>query len=723
MVSESPRSSREDDSFQRRKRAKYTQVACNECKRRKLKCSGGLVCMRCSRDQIPCVYATNRPSASTQETDAKDERASTRFQAVDRQLETLRREIQGLSARIHELESPRPSAPPTTGSLHRILGAPKSPTYVGPTSAEFGLTQAQRSLSHQAGDSPAIDDCAEDLDLSTAPSLAPSERGENAPLRHPLRSLGADETLRLVQVYEDTVGVMYPCVDLDGVRAYVLEFYRSHDSSSVLTQRASDQDWFSARDVQVLKILLAIALLVESHGRSERAAQLADSVEDRFASRMKIAEVDMKEILILTLLSIFHSYRDDEVIAGRLINMAVRGSTELGLHRQETWQKTGGVFPGELEWTWASRLFWCIYVLDRKCAFGTGLPFSIQDSDIDTNLPEPGHSTPYLTCLISHARLSTKIWGLVVEWPNRSQAATSDGCAYLDAQVQEWIHSIPPELRFDPSWRSPAGSEHTDRAIMLQVFLALQANQLRILVYRQNLLSYERIADNVTGASTAVETAKSTVHMLDYFSRVSSIYFQRPEPFNYFLLSALAALFLAVLHAPARFSHVCRPEFYTAVDMVRRSATRARTSRRLQKILHGLKRIRLNLKDGETGQSFHAEKETLDSLSSRGIWDTTPVSIESAARCAPPHQSHPPSNAFWPMSPGTVSGPEPNVCEDLSSFFEIAGGFYFDPQSGSDLPTGADVGLTPQGDTRSLNALDAFHSEDEALTRVMAGLL
>lgn len=153
--------------------------------------------------------------------------------------------------------------------------------------------------------------------------------------------------------------------------------------------------------------------------------------------------------------------------------MAVRGSTELGLHRQETWQKTGGVFPGELEWTWASRLFWCIYVLDRKCAFGTGLPFAIQDSDIDTNLPEPGHSTPYLTCMISHARLSTKIWGLIVGWPNRSQAATSDGCAYLDAQVQQWIHSIPRELRFDPTWRSPAGSEQTDRAMMLQVLLAL----------------------------------------------------------------------------------------------------------------------------------------------------------------------------------------------------------------------------------------------------------
>ncbi|KAJ5815791.1 hypothetical protein N7447_008024 [Penicillium robsamsonii] len=733
MGSQSPRDSR--------KRAKYTQVACNECKRRKLKCSGGLVCVRCSRDQIPCVY--NRPPSTSQETDPKDERENSRFQAVDKQLETLRREMRTLSARVHELEPPGPSPP--TGSLHRILDAPRSPTYVGPTSAEFGLTRPRSSLSQAAS----IDDRGEELDLSTtAPSPAPSEGGEIAHLGLPK---GVDETLRLVQVYEDTVGVMYPCIDLDGVRAYVLEFYRSRDSatasSSVLT--ASDQDWFSARDVQVLKILLATALLAESHGRSERAAQLADSVEDRFASRLKIAEVDMKEILILTLLSIFHSYRDDEVIAGRLIGMAVRGSTELGLHRQETWQKTGGVFPGELEWTWASRLFWCIYVLDRKCAFGTGLPFAIQDSDIDTDLPEPGHSTPYLTCMISHARLSTKIWGLVVGWPNRSQAATSDGCAYLDAQVQQWIHSIPSELRFDPTWRSPAGTEHTDRAMMLQVLLALQANQLRILVYRQNLLSDERIADNVTGASTAVETAKSTVHMLDYFSRVSNIYFQRPEPFNYFLLSALAALFLAVLHAPARFSHACRPEFYTAVDMVRRSATRARTSRRLQKILHGLKRIRLNLRWDSGRQSSirghplnpKQEKEPSElqpharsKLSSTyGIWDTTPGSttIESAAaHCTPglhetsgattPQLS---SNAFWPMSPGMVAGPESNVCEDLSSFFEIAGGFYFDPQIGSDSATGANVGLTPPGETRSPHELDAFHAEDEALTRVMAGLL
>jgi hypothetical protein len=278
---------------------------------------------------------------------------------------------------------------------------------------------------------------------------------------------------------------------------------------------------------------------------------------------------------------------------------------------------------------------------------------------------------------------------------------------------------------------------------MLQVLLALQANQLRILVYRQNLLSSERIAEDITGATTAVETAKSTVHMLNCFSRVSNIYFQRPEPFNYFLISALAALFLAVLHAPARFSHVCRPEFYTAVDMVRRSATRARTSRRLQKIIRSLKRIQLNVHaDNGSGRRHSAHKESsareIPNLASQSTshlnitptaWESPPVSAytQSPSTQRTPSLYQPngfptpqPPGGFWPMSPATGDNAETNGCEDLSSFFEIAGGLYFDPRGGTDL---LDVGISQANDGRSPNALDAFHAEDEALTRVMAGLL
>ncbi|OOF94175.1 hypothetical protein ASPCADRAFT_149408 [Aspergillus carbonarius ITEM 5010] len=741
----SKRGSNTPEPSRTKKRAKYTQVACNECKRRKLKCGGEPVCSRCVRDNVRCVYTPNAHAVANTgspsvEDPVKDDRLSSRLQTVDQQIEILQREMRHMAARLRQLESTSVATPANNTSiitsmstasstsanvgLQRILNRPKSPTYVGPTSAEFGLTGRPKPSEDSDGD-------ADESDSAAAPSPAPAPESEVVP-GDSLRCLGLTETLRLVTVYEHTVGLIYPCVDLDSVRAYVVEYFRDEgDGPNATTPGAEDQDWFSARDAEVLKIIVATALLAESHGRSERAAWLADSVEDKFATRYKMPEVDMKELLILTLVSIFHSYRDDEVIAWRTIGSAVRGAVQLGLHCQETWLKTGGVFPGELHRTWASRLFWCIYVLDRKWSFGTGLPFAIQDSDMDTNLPEPGTATPYLTCMISYARLSSKIWGLVVGWRTRPRAATADYCAYLDFQVQQWIQSIPPELRFDPSQRSSIGSNpQADSMMMLQVLLALQANQLRILVYRQYLFSTESIEESVPSASIAVETAKSTVHMLDFFSRVSDIYFQRPEPFNYFLISALAALFLAVLHSPSRFSQVCRPEFYKAVDMVRRSSTRARTSRRLQKIIRSLKLIRLNLGSKSPGQThpplqqpFQPPKrptaptsEADYSLSFTPMDSSYPQQQQQQQFSSLPT---PQPSALWPFTtPGGAAPVDQDSCEDLTSFFEMAGGLYFDPRTQAEVAEG----VVPETGTDGAG-IEALHAEDEALTRVMAGLL
>lgn len=45
--------------------------------------------------------------------------------------------------------------------------------------------------------------------------------------------------------------------------------------------------------------------------------------------------------------------------------------------------------PDNEERSWAIKLFWSIYVLDRRWGFGTGMPFTLQDDDIDPSLPEP----------------------------------------------------------------------------------------------------------------------------------------------------------------------------------------------------------------------------------------------------------------------------------------------------------------------------------------------
>lgn len=73
-------------------------------------------------------------------------------------------------------------------------------------------------------------------------------------------------------------------------------------------------------------------------------------------------------------------------MAYRLIGLAARMCLEMGLHRRDALLKS---FPVEQQWSDITRLFWTVYSLDRRWSFGTGLPFVIQDEDIDPNLPDP----------------------------------------------------------------------------------------------------------------------------------------------------------------------------------------------------------------------------------------------------------------------------------------------------------------------------------------------
>ena len=85
----------------------------------------------------------------------------------------------------------------------------------------------------------------------------------------------------------------------------------------------------------------------------------------------------------------FHFHRDEEVLAWRIIGQVVRMCIELGLHRRDALLRA---IPDDAERDSAVNLFWSVYVLDRRWSFGTGMPFALQDSDIDPALPEPVRS-------------------------------------------------------------------------------------------------------------------------------------------------------------------------------------------------------------------------------------------------------------------------------------------------------------------------------------------
>jgi hypothetical protein len=289
---------------------------------------------------------------------------------------------------------------------------------------------------------------------------------------------------------------------------------------------------------------------------------------------------------------------------------------EMGLHRRESLEKN---IPHMATQKQAVILFWCIYVLDRRWSFGTGMPFVLQDSDIDPSLPIVGFSIsiscevlhsnnvfvqeycePYLQCMISYGGICSKVWNAVTGF-NTSKTTEKDTVDYLDFQLQQWLKSIPKDLQLihprlgDVARDQPRNLQH------LRVLLYIRANHLRIFVHRQHILSPARIFQNLESARLVIDIAKDTIRVLVHLRETSTIYETQQTAFNYFLVSAISAIFLGVCHAPAEFSHSCRMEFYSALGLLSALSAHSSITRRLWKSVKGLNQIAPRLGLAPTG--------------------------------------------------------------------------------------------------------------------------
>ena len=72
------------------------------------------------------------------------------------------------------------------------------------------------------------------------------------------------------------------------------------------------------------------------------------------------------------------------------MGQVARSCLELGLHRRETIASISDPEAREEALT----TFWTAYVLDRRWSFGAGLPYVIQDEEVDDQLPPPVSFSP-----------------------------------------------------------------------------------------------------------------------------------------------------------------------------------------------------------------------------------------------------------------------------------------------------------------------------------------
>ncbi|QPG94319.1 hypothetical protein C2857_005689 [Epichloe festucae Fl1] len=577
----------------RSKRNRYISIACNECKRRKIKCNGETPCQRCGNLNLACLYAPNCCSNGFKDSDE--------FKSVTTQLSRLQDEVEWLNQTIKNMQpgsarcvapstermlnggppsviAPSPSQSSASMPRHDVLHSKGGP-FCGPTSMAFSLDVANNTIANMGY--RAMDE-SDDQDLQgsdVAVRMPPSSHGYD-----PLLDFGKDEMVRLCRVHEDESGIMYPVLSIHSVIAHAKNIAPYLESARNVQQSEVMNDEKTLR----LKMVMCCALAVESHGYSEKATRLYESMEAVVNRKLMSDVSDVTNIPLLALLAGYRFLSNEEVLSWRVIGQVMRLCLEVGIHQKRGLMK----IQNESERKNALNSFWSAYVLDRRWAFATGLPFAVQDDEIDPNLPFPDEY-PFLVAMITYSRIGAKVWRQVTHFgPVLAHEPRQEEIDNLDREILEWYEKVPDEVRVR-NWdrEKQITSTPSYNLQRLRIWTYLRLNQIRIWLYTPVLHSATSIMQHPVQAQRVVDLARDTIQYLNHLNSTTSLYRRAQVFYHQFLASAIAVVFLASVHAPVRFSAVCREEFYMALDLVKDLSAKSWVSKRLWRTIKSLKDV------------------------------------------------------------------------------------------------------------------------------------
>jgi hypothetical protein len=197
---------------------------------------------------------------------------------------------------------------------------------------------------------------------------------------------------------------------------------------------------------------------------------------------------------------------------------------------------------------------------------------------------------PYLRHITKYNQIATKVWYHNIAYES-GQNTKKDEIGFLDYQIVQWYQDLPESLQFN-NRDLKHENEIPSRALRrLRLLMHLRKNQARVSIYRPILHSATSIMENRHHAQQVVDVAKDTINTLTGVNQISDIYRTQQVMYNYFLVQALAVLFLSVAHAPVVFCNQTRQEFYSAIELIKGFSTKSHVSKRLWRTIRGLKEI------------------------------------------------------------------------------------------------------------------------------------
>ncbi|KAM4061185.1 fungal specific transcription factor [Hirsutella rhossiliensis] len=641
----------------RRKRFPYTQIACDECRRRKVKCSGERPCRGCRESDAACLFERH-----------------TRFRLSGRRPAEVVSGDSGASARTRRTTAAkRPRGHPNDGP-----DASARPPR--PDSADYYLGLAGKIL---AASGPGRDDSrrlpgqAETIELQRLREMM-EWHDAGAPGVVLLRILSEHQWARVLNAYEEEVGLQYPFLDLEALKREIQSAHQSDPNARRGLSHSDHQGLEGLRDCAHGNALMVATIVFTL--ADPNAAGVADSmVEEVHAAaliRSQLSGIEQHDLSVLILTSTYFFLSDRELLAWRGIGTVMRLLQELGHHRSCTWPSDTDP-EGRAR---AERLFWTAYTLDRRLSFGLGLPFAIQDTDVDHDpvLADESASSAYLKHMVLYCRLASDVRRSALE---ASSAASEATRACLDFRTMEWRRNLPRGLRFGgPGDKLHLAAESRGR-YRLRLTLHLRANQMRAVIHRTWAVRAGAAHLDLSTAGTMAEVSRDTIQILAGLADETDIYHAQHKTFNHYLQTALSSLLLALCSTENVDGASCLRDAQAGLELVRRLSTASPITQRLLGRLQQAQHIlgRLAAREAGSPRSAHPIDQPMASQQPSAGCNSNDIEAVITAQDLPGSRSPRPAGTSapgmsWtvdeafavPLTPLTWSG-KPSAALDLAS--------------------------------------------------------
>jgi hypothetical protein len=275
---------------------------------------------------------------------------------------------------------------------------PQVPTFSGETSIAHNLTVVEGRLEQMGVQYKRLRSSSPSPRFTSRLTPSPNESTDFSPEQHTSfiqKVLDAHRIVPdrrqwdgLMHTFCDEVHILVPFLHLPSLWKLYDDIWRSG-----FNRQSDGQLENGSHRVQAAHVLLGVAngrcvessRLEEDQSSYSAGWSLYSAARDIFGDLIDGFQQCADQILVLqtVILMVVYLFRlDAHGSAEKILALAISHAHHLGLQRDRV---VSAMSPFQSEM--ARRLWWCIYLLDRRLAIETGRPFLIQDINVDVGLP------------------------------------------------------------------------------------------------------------------------------------------------------------------------------------------------------------------------------------------------------------------------------------------------------------------------------------------------